>query len=60
VLDFLGGIDLPCLFLLLYSVSTTKLINAKFVILLSSLTAGIVGFLSLKKSLKVNPDENNN
>jgi NhaA family Na+:H+ antiporter len=31
--------------------------NAKFVILLSSLVAGVLGFLFLKKTLKVIPDE---
>jgi hypothetical protein len=48
VLDLLGGIDLPIL-LLYFAFDDQVLIgHAKFVILLSSLTVGIVGFLSLK------------
>ena len=59
---FLGGIGFTMsIFITLLAFDDQTLIShAKFVILLSSLTAGIVGFLSLKKTLKANPDENTN
>jgi NhaA family Na+:H+ antiporter len=47
-----------CIFITLLAFNQTLISHAKFVILLSSLTAGIVWFLSLKKTLKANPDEN--
>ena len=57
---FLGGIGFTMsIFITLLAFDDQVLIShAKFVILLSSLTAGIVGFLSLKKTLKANPNEN--
>jgi NhaA family Na+:H+ antiporter len=57
---FLGGIGFTMsIFITLLAFDDQILIShAKFIILLSSLTAGIVGFLSLKKSLKASPNEN--
>ncbi|MDG2432299.1 Na+/H+ antiporter NhaA, partial [Flavobacterium sp.] len=59
---FLGGIGFTMsIFITLLAFDDQVLIShAKFVILLSSLTAGIIGFLCLKQTLKANPDENNN
>jgi len=52
---FLGGIGFTMsIFVTLLAFDDTTIINnAKFVILLSSLTAGIIGFLSLKLTLKM-------
>lgn len=57
---FLGGIGFTMsIFITLLAFNDQTLIsNAKFVILLSSLTAGIIGFLFLKKTLKAIPNEN--
>lgn len=51
---FLGGIGFTMsIFVTLLAFDDTTIINnAKFIILLSSLTAGIIGFLSLKLTLK--------
>ena len=59
---FLGGIGFTMsIFITLLAFDDQVLIShAKFVILLSSLTAGVVGFLSLKKTLNKNPDANTN
>ncbi len=52
---FLAGIGFTMsIFITLLAFDNEKIINnAKFVILLSSLTAGLIGFMSLKFSLKV-------
>lgn len=54
-LGFLGGIGFTMsIFVTLLSFKDAEIINnAKFIILLSSLTAGIIGFLSLKITLKM-------
>ncbi len=51
---FLGGIGFTMsIFVTLLAFDDTTIINnAKFIILLSSLTAGIIGYLSLKSTLK--------
>ncbi|GIZ10476.1 Na+/H+ antiporter NhaA [Flavobacterium sp. UMI-01] len=51
---FLGGIGFTMsIFITLLAFDDHEIINnAKFIILLSSLTAGIIGFLTLKKTLK--------
>jgi NhaA family Na+:H+ antiporter len=53
---FLGGIGFTMsIFIALLAFSNETIINnAKFVILLSSLLAGVIGFVSLKLSLKTN------
>ncbi|WP_281298342.1 Na+/H+ antiporter NhaA [Flavobacterium limnophilum] len=52
---FLGGIGFTMsIFVTLLAFDDTTIINnAKFIILISSLTAGIIGFLSLKLTLKM-------
>jgi NhaA family Na+:H+ antiporter len=52
---FLGGIGFTMsIFVTLLAFDDSTIINnAKFIILLSSLTAGIIGFLSLKLTLKM-------
>jgi NhaA family Na+:H+ antiporter len=59
---FLGGIGFTMsIFITLLAFDDQTIIsNAKFIILLSSLIAGAVGFLFLKNTLKEVPDENNN
>jgi NhaA family Na+:H+ antiporter len=59
---FLGGIGFTMsIFVTLLAFDDHHIINnAKFIILLSSLTAGCFGFLFLKKTLKEGTDENNN
>jgi NhaA family Na+:H+ antiporter len=59
---FLGGIGFTMsIFITLLAFDDQTIINnAKFVILLSSLVAGVLGFIFLKKTLKVIPDENSN
>ncbi|SDX23277.1 Na+/H+ antiporter NhaA [Flavobacterium degerlachei] len=59
---FLGGIGFTMsIFITLLAFDDQTIIsNAKFIILLSSLIAGTVGFLFLKNTLKEVPDENNN
>jgi NhaA family Na+:H+ antiporter len=54
---FLGGIGFTMsIFVTLLAFDDSTIINnAKFIILLSSLTAGIIGFLSLKLTLKMKP-----
>ncbi len=54
---FLGGIGFTMsIFITLLAFDDQQIINnAKFVILLSSLVAGIIGFLLLKQTLKRNP-----
>lgn len=54
---FLGGIGFTMsIFVTLLAFDDATIINnAKFIILLSSLTAGIIGFLSLKLTLKMKP-----
>lgn len=56
---FLGGIGFTMsIFITLLAFDDQTIINnAKFVILISSLIAGILGFLLLKKTLKVQPNE---
>tara|TARA_R110000868_G_scaffold121097_4_gene321356 strand:- start:10580 stop:11770 length:1191 start_codon:yes stop_codon:yes gene_type:complete len=58
---FLGGIGFTMsIFITLLAFDDQTIINnAKFVILISSLVAGVLGFLFLKKTLKVNPDASN-
>lgn len=59
---FLGGIGFTMsIFVTLLAFDDQTVINnAKFVILISSLFAGTLGFLFLKKTLKVEPDVSNN
>jgi NhaA family Na+:H+ antiporter len=59
---FLGGIGFTMsIFITLLAFDDHEIINnAKFIILLSSLTAGIIGFFLLKQTLKRNHDEKNN
>lgn len=59
---FLGGIGFTMsIFVTLLAFDNQTVINnAKFVILISSLFAGTLGFLFLKKTLKVEPDVSNN
>ena len=59
---FLGGIGFTMsIFITLLAFDDHEIINnAKFVILLSSLVAGIIGFFSLKQTLKRNHNEKNN
>ncbi|WP_366182774.1 Na+/H+ antiporter NhaA [Flavobacterium ovatum] len=59
---FLGGIGFTMsIFITLLAFDNPEIINnAKFVILLSSLVAGIIGFFLLKKTLKRNHNEKNN
>jgi NhaA family Na+:H+ antiporter len=59
---FLGGIGFTMsIFITLLAFDDQTIIsNAKFIILLSSLIAGLVGFLFLKKTLKKVTDEKNN
>ena len=56
-IGFLGGIGFTMsIFLTLLAFDDATIINnAKFMILISSLTAGIIGFISLKLSLKMKP-----
>lgn len=58
---FLGGIGFTMsIFITLLAFDDQTIIsNAKFIILLSSLIAGLVGFIFLKKTLKEGIDENN-
>lgn len=58
---FLGGIGFTMsIFITLLAFDDQTIIsNAKFIILLSSLIAGAIGFLFLKSTLKEVPDENN-
>lgn len=58
---FLGGIGFTMsIFITLLAFDDQTIIsNAKFIILLSSLIAGLVGFMFLKKTLKEGIDENN-
>jgi len=58
---FLGGIGFTMsIFITLLAFEDQTIINnAKFVILISSLVAGVLGFLFLKKTLKVETDASN-
>jgi NhaA family Na+:H+ antiporter len=58
---FLGGIGFTMsIFITLLAFEDVTIINnAKFVILISSLLAGIIGFVSLKTTLKTIPKNNN-
>ncbi|MGO4821260.1 MULTISPECIES: Na+/H+ antiporter NhaA [unclassified Flavobacterium] len=58
---FLGGIGFTMsIFITLLAFEDQTIINnAKFIILLSSLVAGVLGFMLLKRTLKESPNENN-
>jgi NhaA family Na+:H+ antiporter len=58
---FLGGIGFTMsIFITLLAFDDKTIIsNAKFIILLSSLIAGIIGFVFLKNTLKESVSENN-